>query len=340
MSDKDKFEIHQFIADNGQTPLRIDKFLLDRIENISRNKIQQAAKEDCVVVNGLPVKSNYRVKPGDAITIFSEQEPLDIELIPEDIPLKVVFEDSDVLVIDKQPGLVMHPGYGNYTGTLVNALMFHFRDVEMFHSGEARPGIVHRIDKNTSGLVVIAKNPTALANLSKQFFFRTTDRLYIAIVWGKPKEEAGTVVGNVGRNPKDRKKMYVFADGSDGKHAVTHYRVLEDLGYVSVLECKLETGRTHQIRVHMQYLGHPLFNDDEYGGDQILRGTRFTKYKQFIENCFDMMPRHGLHAKTLAFDHPVTGKRMSFDSEIPADMTNLMSKWRNYIGNRDNEEEL
>ncbi len=335
MSDKDKYEIHQFTADNGQAPLRIDKFLMDRIENISRNRIQTAAKEDCVVVNGLPVKSNYRVKPGDTITIFSEQEPMELELIPEDIPLNVVYEDEEVLVINKQAGLVMHPGYGNYTGTLVNALMYHFRDVPMFHSGEARPGIVHRIDKNTSGLVVIAKNPTALANLSKQFFFRTTDRRYIAIVWGKPKEDSGTIVGNVGRNPKDRKQMYVFVNGEDGKHAVTHYRVLEDLGYVSVVECKLETGRTHQIRVHMQFLGHPLFNDNEYGGDQILRGTRFTKYKQFIENCFEMMPRHGLHAKTLAFDHPVSGERLSFESEIPDDMTNLMEKWRNYIVNRD-----
>ncbi len=335
MSDKDKYEIHQFTADNGQAPLRIDKFLMDRIENISRNRIQTAAKEDCVVVNGLPVKSNYRVKPGDTITIFSEQEPMELELIPEDIPLNVVYEDEEVLVINKQAGLVMHPGYGNYTGTLVNALMYHFRDVPMFHSGEARPGIVHRIDKNTSGLVVIAKNPTALANLSKQFFFRTTDRRYSAIVWGKPKEDSGTIVGNVGRNPKDRKQMYVFVNGEDGKHAVTHYRVLEDLGYVSVVECKLETGRTHQIRVHMQFLGHPLFNDNEYGGDQILRGTRFTKYKQFIENCFEMMPRHGLHAKTLAFDHPVSGERLSFESEIPDDMTNLMEKWRNYIVNRD-----
>ncbi len=330
-----KYEIHQFIADNGQTPLRVDKFLIDRIENATRNRIQKAVKQDYVVVNGLPVKSNYKVRPGDEVKVYSEFEPRVIELKPENIPIDVVFEDDEFLIVNKKPGMVMHPGYGHYTGTLVNALMYHLKDLPMFSSGEQRPGIVHRIDKNTSGIVVIAKNVTALAHLAKQFFDRTTDRRYIAIVWGHPKEKEGTITGHIGRNPKNRKQMHVFPEGEQGKHAVTHYKVLEDLGYVSLVECKLETGRTHQIRVHMQYIGHPLFNDSEYGGDKILKGTRFTKYKQFVENCFKILPRHALHAKTLSFDHPKTGERMSFDSDLPEDMLNLIEKWRHYIKHRD-----
>lgn len=334
--EQDRYEIHHFTADIGQAPLRVDKFLMGRIEKISRSKIQQAAKEECVVVNGLPVKPNYRVKPGDIIRVFTDQEPKILNIEPEEIPLDIIYEDEDLLIVNKQAGIVMHPGHGNYSGTLVNALLNHLKDNPLFNrSTDPRPGIVHRIDKNTTGLVVVAKTDTALAEISKQFFFRTTDRRYVAIVWGRPKQNYGTIVGNIGRNPKDRKKMYVFPDGKEGKHAVTHYKVIEDLSYISIIECKLETGRTHQIRAHLKYLGHPLFNDKDYGGDKILRGTNFSKYKQFVENSFKILPRHALHAKTLSFDHPTSGERVSFDSEIPDDMSKLIEKWRNYIKYRD-----
>jgi len=245
-----------------------------------------------------------------------------------------VYEDDHLIVINKEPGMVVHPGYGNYTGTLVNALMWHLRDNPLFCSGDQRPGLVHRIDKNTSGLLVIAKSELAHNRLAKQFFDRTTDRKYLALVWGVPKPAEGTITGNIGRNPKDRKVMHVFADGSEGKHAVTHYSLIEDLGYISLIECRLETGRTHQIRVHMSYAGHPLFNDEEYGGDRILRGTTFTKYQQFVRNCFTLLPRQALHAKTLGFTHPATGIRLSFNSDLPADMTSLIEKWRTYISGR------
>ena len=306
------FEHFRFTADPGQSLLRIDKFLSDRIENSSRTRIQNAANAGNILVNNNPVKPNYKVKPGDMVQVVLPTPPREIELIAQDIPLNIVYEDDDVLVVNKEPGMVVHPAYGNYTGTLVNALMWHFKDLPLFNTGESRPGLVHRIDKNTSGILVIAKNEFALNRLSKQFFDRTTDRRYNALVWGVPDPPEGTITGNVGRSIKDRKVMQVFADESEGKNAITHYKVLENLGYISLVECKLETGRTHQIRVHFSHIKHPLFNDEEYGGDQIIKGTTFTKYQQFIKNCFKILPRQALHAKSLSFDHPVTGKRLSF----------------------------
>lgn len=332
------FEHHRFKADPGQSVLRIDKFLSDRLENTSRTRIQTAANAGNILVNNNPVKPNYKVKPGDIVQVVLPTPSREIELIPENIPLNIVYEDDDVLVVNKEPGMVVHPAYGNYTGTLVNALMWHFRDLPLFNTGESRPGLVHRLDKNTSGILVIAKNEFALNRLSKQFFDRTTDRRYNALVWGTPDPLEGTITGNVGRNIKNRKIMQVFKDGSEGKTAITHYKVIEDLGYISLIECKLETGRTHQIRVHFSHIKHPLFNDEEYGGDQILKGTTFTKYQQFIKNCFKILPRQALHAKSLAFDHPVTGKRLSFDSDLPDDMQQVIEKWRKYISGRESVE--
>ena len=331
------FEHYRFKADPGQSLLRIDKFLSDRIENSSRTRIQNAANAGNILVNNNPVKPNYKIKPGDIVQVVLPTPPREIELIPENIPLNIVYEDDDVLVVNKEPGMVVHPAYGNYTGTLVNALMWHFKDLPLFSTGESRPGLVHRIDKNTSGILVIAKNEFALNRLSKQFFDRTTDRKYNALVWGIPDPPEGTITGNVGRNIKDRKIMQVFRDESEGKTAITHYRVLENLGYISLVECKLETGRTHQIRVHFSHIKHPLFNDEEYGGNQIIKGTTFTKYQQFIRNCFKILPRQALHAKSLAFDHPVTGKRLSFDSGLPDDMQQVIEKWRKYISGREHE---
>ena len=330
------FEHYRFIADPGQSMLRIDKYLSVRLESTSRTRIQNAANAGNILVNNNPVKPNYKVKPGDIVQVVLPAPPRDIELIPQDIPLKIVYEDDDVVVVNKEPGMVVHPAYGNYSGTLVNALMWHFKDLPLFQTGELRPGLVHRIDKNTSGILVIAKNELSLNRLSKQFFDRTTDRKYIALVWGKPEPSEGTITGHVGRNIQDRKIMQVFPDGTMGKAATTHYRVLEDFGYISMVECKLETGRTHQIRVHFSYIRHPLFNDEEYGGDQILKGTTFTKYQQFVKNCFKILPRQALHAKSLSFDHPLTGKRLSFDSELPDDMRQVIEKWRKYISGRDN----
>jgi 23S rRNA pseudouridine1911/1915/1917 synthase len=328
------FEHYRFNADPGQSLLRIDKFIFTRIENASRTRIQNAANAGNILVNNKPVKPNYKVKPGDIIQIVLPTPPREIEIIPENIPIDIVYEDDDVVVVNKDPGMVVHPAYGNYTGTLVNALMWHFKDLPLFQTGELRPGLVHRIDKDTSGILVIAKNELALNKLSKQFFNRTTDRKYIALIWGTPVPSKGTITGNVGRNIRDRKIMQVFPDGNQGKTAITHYKVLENLGYVSVIECKLETGRTHQIRVHFSYIKHPLFNDDEYGGDQILKGTTFSKYQQFVKNCFKILPRQALHAKSLAFDHPVSGKRLLFDSELPDDMKLVIEKWRNYTSGR------
>jgi 23S rRNA pseudouridine1911/1915/1917 synthase len=335
---QEMFEHFRFLADPGQSLLRIDKFLSDRMENTSRTRIQNAANAGCILVNENPVKPNYKIKPGDVVQVVLPTPPREIELIPENIPLNIVYEDDDVVVVNKEPGMVVHPGYGNYTGTLVNALMWHFRDLPLFSTGESRPGLVHRIDKNTSGILVIAKNEHALYKLSKQFFDRTTDRKYMALVWGVPDPPAGTITGNVGRNIKDRKIMQVFNDENEGKPAITHYRLLEDLGYISLIECKLETGRTHQIRVHLSHIKHPLFNDEEYGGDRIIKGTTFTKYQQFIRNCFKILPRQALHAKSLAFDHPVSGKRLSFDSELPDDMKQVIEKWRIYISGRELED--
>lgn len=329
------FEHFRFKADPGQSLLRVDKFLSLRLENTSRTRIQNGAEAGNILVNDKPVKSNYKVKPGDIIQVVLPTPPREIELIPENIPLNIVYEDEDVVVVNKEAGMVVHPGYGNYTGTLVNALMWHFKDLPLFQTGEQRPGLVHRIDKNTSGILVIAKNELALARLSKQFYDRTTDRRYTALVWGVPDPKEGTITGNVGRNIRDRKIMQVFPDGIDGKPAITNYKVIEELGYISMVECKLETGRTHQIRVHFMHINHPLFNDKEYGGDQILKGTTFTKYQQFVKNCFKILPRQALHAKSLAFDHPVTGKRLSFESELPDDMVQVIEKWRKYISGRD-----
>jgi 23S rRNA pseudouridine1911/1915/1917 synthase len=329
------FEHYRFKADPGQSLLRIDKFLSDRLENSSRTRIQNAANAGNILVNNKTVKPNYKIKPGDIVQVVLPTPPREIELIPENIPLNIVYEDDDVLVVNKEPGMVVHPAYGNYTGTLVNALMWHFRDLPLFSTGESRPGLVHRLDKNTSGILVIAKNDYALNRLSKQFFDRTTDRRYNALIWGIPDPREGTITGNVGRSIKDRKVMQVFKDDTEGKTAITHYKVLEDFGYISLIECKLETGRTHQIRVHFSHIKHPLFNDEEYGGDQILKGTTFTKYQQFIKNCFKILPRQALHAKSLAFDHPVTGKRLSFDSDLPDDMVLVIEKWRKYISGRE-----
>lgn len=333
------YEHYRFDVDKGQGLLRIDKYLFNKLENISRNKIQNAASAGNILVNDNPVKSNYKVKPNDIISIVLPHPPREFELIPEDIPVDIVYEDDEIIVVNKGAGMVVHPGHGNYTGTLINALAYHLKDLPLFQKGEIRPGLVHRIDKNTSGILVVAKTENALNKLAKQFFDRTTERTYIALVWGNMETDEGTITGNIGRSLKDRMKMQVFPDDEHGKHAVTHYKVLEKLGYVNLLECKLETGRTHQIRVHMEYIGHPLFNDERYGGDRILKGTTFTKYKQFVQNCFGILPGHVLHAKSLGFKHPVTGKYMFFDSELPGEMQKLIDKWRNYISRRDIESE-
>lgn len=327
----EKHEHFRFVADKGQTPIRIDKFLMDRMLNVSRNRIQQAAQADCILVNGTAVKSNYRIKPSDVVSIVMDRPRREIEIIPENIPLDIVYEDKDLLVVNKQPGLVVHPGHGNYTGTLVNALAYYLKDEPGYDPSDPRLGLVHRIDKDTSGLLVIAKNPEAKADLSLQFFNRTTHRRYVALVWGILKEDEGVIEGNIGRDVKDRMQMSVFPDGDFGKPAITHYRVLERLGYVTLTECKLETGRTHQIRTHMKYIGHTLFNDARYGGDQVLKGQSFTKYKQFVQNCFKICPRQALHAKTLGFTHPTTRKEMFFDSELPEDLAQLIERWRKYV---------
>ncbi|MEO6305665.1 MAG: RluA family pseudouridine synthase [Bacteroidia bacterium] len=332
------YEHHNIKVEKGQVSMRIDKFIMIRVAHTTRTKIQTACDEGRVLVNGKSVKSNYKIKPFDEISIVLTVPPRDIEVLPENIPLDITFEDDYIVLINKKPGMVVHPAYGNYTGTLVNALAFHFKNLPKTKTKLnndlylERPGLVHRIDKNTSGIIIIAKTDLAMTRLSKDFFDRTMDRKYIAICWGDLKEDAGTIVGNVGRDPRDRKKMYVFPPGSEeGKHAVTHYKVIERFGYVTFIECKLETGRTHQIRVHMKSIGHPLFNDNEYGGDIILKGLNTAKYKQFIQNCFELLPRQALHAKTLGITHPITGEKLFFDSEIPADMQAVLDKWRKYM---------
>ncbi len=327
---KEMFEHFRFVADKGQKMLRVDKFLVARMEKTSRNRIQQAADADCIVVNGRPVKSSYKVKAGDVVSIVMDRPRYELEIIPEDIPLDIVYEDAALLVVNKPAGLVVHPGHGNYTGTLVNALAWHFKDNPDYDVSDPRLGLVHRIDKDTSGLLVVAKTPEAKTHLGLQFFHKTTHREYRALVWGAFPEKSGTITGNIARNPRNKLQMAVFDNPEIGKHAVTHFEVLEDFGYVSLVKCVLETGRTHQIRVHMQHTGHPLFNDARYGGDRILKGTTFAKYRQFIDNCFATCPRQALHAKTLGFVHPVTGQQMDFDSPLPADMTELIEKWRGY----------
>ncbi len=338
--EQELFEHYNFVVDKGQGMLRIDKFLHARIENTSRNKVQVAARAGNILVNNEPVKPNYRVKPMDVISIVMAYPPRDIELIPEDIPLNILYEDEDLVIIDKEAGLVVHPGYGNYSGTLVNALVYHFGNLPRQNQEDIKPGLVHRIDKNTSGVMVIAKTELAQSRLAKMFFDRRLDRIYHAIVWGDFKEDTGTITGHIGRSLKNRKVMDVFPGGEYGKSAITHYRVLERFGYVTLVECKLETGRTHQIRAHFQHIGHPLFNDETYGGEKILKGTTFTKYKQFVANCFKILPRHALHAKTLGFDHPISGKPMFFDSPLPDDMAQVLQKWRSYAIHKQLEEEF
>ena len=328
------FEHHHFVVDPGQQPLRIDKFLMARIPNISRNKLQIVAKNGNILVNKVVVKQNYRVKANDDISIVMPEPVKVFEMIPEDIPIKIEYEDDELVIVNKDPGMVVHPGFGNYSGTLVHALSFHFDNLPSLPTDYfGRPGLVHRLDKNTSGIMVVAKTENTLTNLAKQFFDRTTFRRYYALVWGDFDEDEGTVEGNIGRSQQNRKIMDVFPDGDMGKHAVTHYKVLERFGYVTLIECRLETGRTHQIRVHMKHIGHPIFNDYEYGGDRIVKGTIFSKYKQFIANCFTAIPRHALHAKSLGFVHPKTGEEMRFDSELPEDLVNALEKWRRYKGN-------
>jgi 23S rRNA pseudouridine1911/1915/1917 synthase len=333
-SGEELFEHHKFVVDRGQEVVRIDKFLMDKIANTSRNKIQVAARNGSILVNQKEVKPNYKVKANDEISVVFPYPIREIELIPQDIPLNIVFEDEHLIVINKPSNMVVHPGYGNYKGTLVNALVFHFDNLPMRNDDfYGRPGLVHRLDKHTTGVMVVAKTEYALTHLAKQFYDRTTDRRYQALVWGNIEQDTGTIIGNIGRSLKNRKMMTVFPDGDFGKHAVTHYTVLKRFGLVTLVECKLETGRTHQIRAHMKHLGHPLFNDLEYGGDQIVRGTTSTKYKQFIDNCFRLLPGQALHAKTLGFDHPETGERLFFDSELPQGYSDILLKWQNYTTN-------
>ncbi len=334
--DQDLFEHLKIVVDKGQESFRIDKFLTSRLKNASRTKVQYAAEAGSILVNGKPVKASYKIKPGDSVSIVLPHPPREIELIPQNIPINIIYEDDDIIVVNKAPGMVVHPAYGNYSGTLVNALIYHFQNLPKSKTSISeelsvdRPGLVHRIDKNTSGILIVAKTEKAMVKLSKDFFDRSLDRRYLALVWGNFEENEGTITGHIGRDLKNRKVMAVFPDGSHGKHAVTHYKVVERFGYVTLVECKLETGRTHQIRVHMRYIGHPIFNDNEYGGDRILKGTTFTKYKQFVENCFSLCPRQALHARSLKIKHPRTGKEIQFDSELPSDMQQLVDKWKNY----------
>lgn len=331
-ANEDWYERTSITVDGRQEPLRIDKFLTNRIEHATRNKIQQAASAGMILVNNGPVKSNYKIKPGDEIVVYTTKAPVDTRVIPEDIPLDIRYEDEALMVVHKPAGMVVHPANGNYTGTLLNGLAWHlgFRSQEGIDPEISRFGLVHRIDKNTSGLLVIGKTEQALTRLAQQFFDHTTERTYQALVWGNFEESAGTIEAHIARNPRFRKKMAAFPEGEQGKHAVTHYSVLADFHYVSLVACKLETGRTHQIRVHMQYSGHPLFNDSTYGGDRIVKGTVFSKYRQFIDNCFKILPRQALHAKTLGFIHPTTGEKMIFDSELPEDFQAVVKKWRDY----------
>lgn len=334
------FEHFRFDVDKGQSQLRIDKYLTDHMEQTSRHRVQLAIEAGYVRVGDRTVKANYKVKPLDVITIVMPYQRHGFEVAPEPIPLDIAYEDEDLLVVNKPAGLVVHPGHGHFSGTLINALAFHLGLKQAADEGDERMGIlVHRIDMNTSGLLVVAKNDEAQLDLAKQFFYHTIDRKYIALVWGNIQQDEGTIEGNIGRDPNDRMKFKVFPDGSQGKRAVTHFRVLERFGYVTMVECILETGRTHQIRVHMNYIGHPLFNDDRYGGDQILKGTIYTKYKQFIDNCFKILPRHALHAKTLGFVHPRTKQYILLESQLPEDMTALIEKWRKYALVRELDEE-
>jgi len=328
--EQDLYEHLKLIVDKGQSLLRIDKFLMHRVENASRNRIQNAIEAGSVLVNEKPVKSSYKVKPLDVISVVLPHPPRDTEVYPENIPLEIVYEDDDVLLVNKSAGMVVHPGYNNYTGTLVNALVYHFQQLPQLPGNDGRPGLVHRIDKDTSGLLLISKNERSMAHLAKQFFDHSITRKYIALAWGDIAED-GTVTGYIGRSVRDRKIMDIYDDESKGKWSVTHYKVLERLGYVTLIECELETGRTHQIRAHMQHIGHPLFNDATYGGDKILKGTVFSKYKQFVDNCFEILPRQALHAQSLGFIHPSTKEFIHFESALPSDFEGALTKWRNYV---------
>jgi len=331
LENEELYEHYNFTASVGQEPLRVDKFLMNFIENSTRSKIQQAAKAGNILVNDVVVKSNHKIKPNDVVRVVLAYPPAEQLLVAEDIPLDIIYEDDTVIVVNKPAGMVVHPGHGNYSGTLVNGLIHHIENLPT--NSNERPGLVHRIDKDTSGLLVVAKTEFAMANLSKQFFDRTTERLYYALVWGRVEEDEGRIEGNIGRSLKNRLQMDVFPEGDFGKHAVTHYKVLERLTYVTLVQCKLETGRTHQIRAHFKHIGHTLFNDERYGGDDILKGTTFTKYKQFVNNCFKVLPRQALHAKTLGFTHPTTGEFMQFNTEVPQDITDCLEKWRTYSEN-------
>lgn len=327
--ESDLFEHYQFIADKGQEPLRVDKYLMNRVENATRNKIQNAAKEGSIYVNDKIVKSNYKVKPGDIVKVMFSHPPYENLLVGEKMDLDILFEDENLLVVNKPAGLVVHPGHGNYNGTLLNGLIYHFKNLPF--NSDGRPGLVHRIDKDTSGLLVIAKDERSMTDLAKQFYLKTSKRKYLALVWGIVADEKGTVNANLARDPKNRLIMSVPKENENfGKKAITHYRVIERFNYLTLLECELETGRTHQIRSHMKHIGHPIFSDSRYGGDKILKGTIFNKYKQFVSNCFDIMPRQALHAKSLGFIHPVTNKELYFESELPQDFQNCLKKWRNY----------
>ena len=329
--DTNLYEHFSFKIDHGQEPLRIDKFLMSRIENATRNKIQQAIKEGNIFVNDLKVKSNYKVKPKDLIKVLMDHPPYESTLVPEQIPLEIVYEDESVIVLNKKAGMVVHPGHGNYSGTLANALIYHFKNLPK--NSNNRPGLVHRIDKDTSGLLVVAKNQKSMTNLAKQFFLKKSKRIYHTLVWGDVKSNSGTIEGNLVRNPKNRLQMIVDNEANNGKHAITNYEILEKFRYVTYLKCKLDTGRTHQLRVHLKYIGHTIFNDERYNGNIILKGTTFSKYRQFIDNCFKICNRQALHAKSLGFFHPETNKWLEFDSEIPDDMSQVIDKWRKYSRN-------
>jgi 23S rRNA pseudouridine1911/1915/1917 synthase len=330
LEEQDLYEHFNIVVDKGQSLLRVDKFLMGRLENASRNRIQNAIDAGNVLVNQSTVKASYKVKPADEISIVFPHPPRDTEVYPENIPLDIVYEDDDLLVVNKPAGMVVHPGFNNYTGTLVNALAYHFEKLPQLPGNEGRPGLVHRIDKDTSGLLLISKNEITMTKLAKQFFDHTITRKYIAMAWGDVLED-GTVTGYIGRSAKNRIVMDVYDEEEKGKWSVTHYSVLERLGYVTLISCQLETGRTHQIRAHMQHIGHPLFNDANYGGDKILKGTTFNKYKQFVQNCFQMLPRQALHAQTLGFIHPTTKEYMEFEAPLPSDFDSVLNKWRNYI---------
>jgi 23S rRNA pseudouridine1911/1915/1917 synthase len=335
--EEELFEHHRIEVDKGQSMIRIDKFLMDRISNTTRNKIQNAIHVESLKVNGKPVKPSYKVKPNDIIVVSLPHPPREDVVVPENIPLDIVYEDEELLIVNKRAGMVVHPAHGNWTGTLVNALSYHLNHLPVSSGGEIRPGLVHRIDKDTSGLLVIAKTEFAMSFLAKQFFDHSIERTYYALVWGVPSTPQGTVNAPIARSEKDRKVMAVYTDEEKAKRAVTHYKMLKDFQYVSLLQCNLETGRTHQIRIHMKHIGHPLFNDATYGGDKIIKGTVFSKYKQFVENCFEILPRQALHAKSLGFIHPTTKKFMQFDSDLPADFNAALEKWERYIDQQESE---